>query len=51
MTSLAAASKVSYSTIYRHCRKLDELRPATARKLEIWSKGRISAAKIMGIKL
>jgi hypothetical protein len=50
MSALAAASKVPYSTLYRHLRHKLPLGVKNAKKVEAWSKGRISAAKTLGVE-
>lgn len=47
MSSLAIASGVSYSTIYRHVEQKLAISPKNAKKLQDWSKGRINASKTM----
>jgi len=47
LTTLARASGVSYSAIYRHVREGRDLSARNARKLEKWSKGYISLAMTM----
>lgn len=47
LTTLAAASGISYSTLRRHVVEGNDMRPQTARKLETWSSGRISFTKTM----
>jgi len=49
MSSLASASGVAYSTIYRHVEQKLAISPKNALRLEKWSKGRISAAKTLGV--
>jgi hypothetical protein len=41
-------SGVSYATIYRHVVLNGGIRPDTAKKLEEWSEGAISATKTLG---
>ncbi len=46
LSKLAKESGISYPTIQRHVDGYD-MRVATARKIQEWSKGRITVAKIM----
>jgi len=50
MSSISAASGVSYSTIFRHVEQKLAISPKNALKLEKWSKGRISAVKTLGLQ-
>ncbi len=49
LTSLSMASKVPYSTLYRHVVQGLEISPKNARRLQEWSEGKISAAKTLGV--
>ena len=49
--TMADASRnagVAYATIYRHVMLRGGIRPETAKKLEAWSRGAISATKTLG---
>lgn len=50
MAHAARESGVAYATIYRHVMLRGGIRPETARKLEAWSKGAISAKKTLGFE-
>lgn len=47
LSKLARESGVSYPTIQRHVDDGHDMRRATALKIQEWSKGRITVAKIM----
>jgi predicted transcriptional regulator len=50
LSTLAKLMKVPHSTLYRHIKDKLPMGVKTARKIEIWSKGKISAAKTLGVE-